>query len=295
MSPSIASVVIPACNEENTISRCLQTLLDGAHYGELEVIVVCNGCRDSTAEKALTFAERGVRVIDTAKPSKSNALNLGDAHAKHFPRLYLDADIQLHVETVRSMASLLKSDAKVLLTAPHAIVDYSASAALVRAYYRVWTQLPYFTENMIGSGVYAFSEAGRARFGKFPSIIADDEYARRMVTPEERKTSAGSFVISAPRTLKSLLAVNTRVRAGIHELAAKFPALSSNRGTNPRRSLHVIASKPLLWSDAPVYIGVMLAAEILARRNRRNRSDQVWNQDYTARGSNQVASGPPIR
>ena len=42
------SVVIPAHNEETVIGRCLAALFAGAGEGELDVVVVCNGCRDGT-------------------------------------------------------------------------------------------------------------------------------------------------------------------------------------------------------------------------------------------------------
>ena len=46
------SVIIPAHNEESVIGRCLAAMLEGAQPGELEIIVVCNGCSDRTGEKA---------------------------------------------------------------------------------------------------------------------------------------------------------------------------------------------------------------------------------------------------
>src|SRR4029453_13779336 len=87
----MTSIIIPAHNEESVIRRGLHAVLDGAAPGELEVIVVCNGCSDATADVAREFGI-AVRVIETDVPSKSNALNLGDAAATRFPRFYLEAD-----------------------------------------------------------------------------------------------------------------------------------------------------------------------------------------------------------
>ena len=56
------SVVIPAHDEEAVVGRCLAALLDGARPGELDVVVVCNGCTDATADIARGFG-RGVRVV----------------------------------------------------------------------------------------------------------------------------------------------------------------------------------------------------------------------------------------
>ena len=63
-----ASVVIPAHNEASIIDRTLSTLLENAESGEFDVVVVCNGCSDQTAEKARCY--RGVRVIEIPQASK---------------------------------------------------------------------------------------------------------------------------------------------------------------------------------------------------------------------------------
>ena len=43
------SIIIPAYNEERVIAATLKELVPGAIAGELEVIVVCNGCTDNAA------------------------------------------------------------------------------------------------------------------------------------------------------------------------------------------------------------------------------------------------------
>ena len=54
--------------------------------------VVANACTDRTAEIA---REAGVRVVEISTPGKANALRLGDAECVTFPRIYVDADIEL--------------------------------------------------------------------------------------------------------------------------------------------------------------------------------------------------------
>src|SRR5438105_4681173 len=46
------SVVVPAHDEAAVIGRCLRALTEGSDPGEVEVVVVCNGCRDDTAASA---------------------------------------------------------------------------------------------------------------------------------------------------------------------------------------------------------------------------------------------------
>ncbi|MEM7229802.1 MAG: glycosyltransferase, partial [Planctomycetota bacterium] len=103
---TIASVIIPAHNEEAVIARTLRAMLDGARPGELEIIVVCNGCTDHTAAIARTFGD-DVQVIETEVGNKAIALNLGDETATRFPRFFVDADIDLPVDSIRETARVL--------------------------------------------------------------------------------------------------------------------------------------------------------------------------------------------
>src|SRR6266853_6912404 len=91
------SVVVPAHNERSVISRTMKTMTAGALPGELEVIVVCNGCTDDTAAIAANFGSP-VRVIATKLVGKTVALNLGDKAATAFPRVYADADVHITID-----------------------------------------------------------------------------------------------------------------------------------------------------------------------------------------------------
>ena len=84
------------------IGRCLTTLLAGAEQGELEVIVVCNGCRDDTRRSHVVHAPDAM-VLELPAASKPAALNAGDRRATRFPRIYLDADVEVPVPLVREL------------------------------------------------------------------------------------------------------------------------------------------------------------------------------------------------
>ena len=282
----MVSIVVPAYNEGQTIERCLSALLEGVQPGEFEVIVVANGCKDDTADRARKFEARGVQVIETPVGSKTNALNLGDQAATGFPRFYVDADIVLTPAAIRDVAALLRDNPEIVVAAPRAQVDLRGRSVLVRSYYRVWTALPYFTEGVIGAGVYAFSKAGRKRFGEFPDIIADDEFARLQAAPHERCNATGSsFTITPPTSLRAILHINTRVRAGMYELREKFPELLANDNTNPRRSLSIIATSPELWPHAPIYLGLQFLAKLRAHRKLRSDAARVWERDESSRAT----------
>jgi hypothetical protein len=280
----VVSIIVPACNEERTIGRCLSAMLDGAAPGEFEVVVVANGCADDTAERARAFADRGVTVIETPHGSKIHALNLGDARASGFPRFYVDADIVITPAAIRDVAALLADDSTTIAAAPTPVIDVTNRSPWVRAYYKVWTSLPYFTEGAIGSGVYALSRRGRARFDSFPDIIADDEFARLQAQPHERRCSKqSSFTITPPTSLGSIVHINTRVRAGNYELREKFPELVQNNRNSPKRSLSVIARSPSLWLQMPIYLTVQFLATLRARKKLRTSAARLWERDESSR------------
>jgi glycosyltransferase involved in cell wall biosynthesis len=278
-----ASIVIPAHNEGKVVHRGLSSILESAAPGEFEIVVVCNGCSDDTAEQARRFGP-AVKVVETEVQSKIHALNLGDREVKAFPRFYVDADIQITAHAIRQVTNLLRDDSSILVAAPRAVVAYEDRPYLIRSFYRVWTRLPYFCENMVGSGVYAFSRQGRARFGEFPPVIADDEFARLTAAPQERKSASGSsFTIHPPRTVGGLLKIMTRARTGMYELKEKFPDLTANNHTDSGRTLQIIARNPALWRDAPIYLSIMLLAKLKAHRRTRRGRDLSWQRDDTSR------------
>jgi hypothetical protein len=282
----VIAVVIPAHDEGRVIERCLARLLDGAEPGELEVVVVCNGCADDTAERARRFGPP-VTVVETPIASKVAALNLGDEVVAGFPRFYVDADVELDIAAVRDVAAMLAPGSGVAVAAPRAVVAHRDRRWGVRSFYEVWTRMPYFTDDMVGSGVYAFSEEGRAGFGAFPDVIADDEVARRAVPASARRSSPRStFTIHPPRTLRGVVAIMTRARAGNVELAGALG--SGDAGTGAARTLGRIAATPATWVHAPVYLAVMALAERRARR-RAGEGNARWERDLTSRAGGATA------
>lgn len=280
----MVSVVIPAHNESRVIERCLLSLLKDAGPDELEVAVVCNGCTDDTADKARRLDDPRVTVVETPIGSKVHALNLGDKHVSGFPRFYVDADIELTIAAVREVAALLNENPGIVVAAPRPIVDTTDRSWLVRSFYRIWTRMPYFRENMIGSGVYAFSKEGRSRFDQFPDLAGDDEYARLLADPDERKaTKDATFVIHPPRTVDGLLKIMTRARAARYELEARFPDMQANRNTNAARTFRILVTSPSMWLDSPIYLWITLMAIVRAKKKIRQKAHKVWERDDTSR------------
>ncbi len=161
------SVVIPAYNEAAVVGRCIERLLEQQELGQLEIVVVPNGCRDDTAEIARGFGD-GVTVIELEQGSKINALNAGDEACTLFPRVYLDADIELSIDCLARCYDALRDGCMAVSPTAHFVTK--DSGFIIRNFYQAWMRTPYHSDgHMLGSGFYAMSEEGRARFDCFPA------------------------------------------------------------------------------------------------------------------------------
>jgi len=269
----LISVIIPAHDEGRSIARCLSVLLDGSLPGELEVVVVCNGCTDDTEGVARSFGPP-VIVLVTTDASKSHALNLGDGAASGFPRFYLDADVELSIDSVRAVAAAFRPG-EVLAAAPGLAMDVSNSSAAVRAYYRIWTRLPSVRTDLVGRGVYAVSAEGRQRFDAFPEVIADDHFIRTTFPPEARATVPScSSRVRATSTFRALVRRNVRVHAGNRQVdRAGQSALRRNGWVD------IVRTDPRRAGDTVVYLVATAAAKAGAWWATRNGQLPAWGRD----------------
>lgn len=271
-----ASIVIPAHDEERVIGRTLTAALAGTAPHEYETVVVCNGTTDATPEIAAAFD--GVRVVEIPTPSKTAALNAGDAAVSAFPRVYLDADVVLGPGALEAVVAALESGHPA--AAPRPVFDLTGLSLPCRAYYAIRSRLGYVNHHVIGAGVYAVSAEGRARFGAFPDVIADDGWVYAHFDHAERVNPPGAtFTVHPPRTLRSLYRRQVRIVAGNQQLAALGHRVEAPRPT----WRDVVRAEPRLLPAAAVYVAVTVAARVHARLRAR-RGVHGWNRDETSRG-----------
>jgi len=276
------SIIIPAHNEANVIGRCLEAMTEGAEPRELEILVVCNGCSDDTAEIARRYGD-AVKVLESPIPSKNAALNLGNQSATSYPRFFVDADIVLPLDSIRKVAEVLRSGTA-HGAAPRIRVDLEQASWPVRAYYDIWLRTPYVQEGMLGSGVYAISEEGGRRFDEFPDIIADDAFVRLLFEPGERASVEGTwFLMTPPRTLRSLIHINVRRRVGLYEMAEIHPETTKNEAANQRSEVYRFFAKPSLWPGLAVYLYAKVVCVAIYQWKARQGRQKEWNRDNTSR------------
>lgn len=274
-----ASVVLAAHDEEAVIGHTLGTLLAGTEPGELEVVVVANGCTDRTAELARRHTD--VLVLECERPSKTEALRLGDRATTAFPRVYLDADIPVGVDAVRALCAALDGPGAPLVAVPSRYVDVAGRPWPVRAYTAVHRRLPVFERGLFGRGMIALSAAGRARFDAFPDVVADDLFLDSLFADDERVRLADvSTTVAAPRRTSDLVRRLVRVRRGNAELRRGGRGVRpADRGSWLRT---VVLPRPWLAPAAVVYVALTGWAALQARRTPPAGAD-AWGRDASTR------------
>ena len=283
----LASIVIPAHNEAEVIGRCLDALFTGVEPGELEVIVVCNGCVDETAALARSSGHP-VRVIELKTASKATALREGDTAARTFPRLYLDADVVLSGSSARKVAERLNAGA--VAARPPVVYSSGQSTAPVRRYFRARSKMPSLLGALWGAGVYGLSAAGRARFGAFPDVTADDLWVNLLFEDDEVEiVDCEPVVVTVPRRTRDLMCVLRRTYKGKAENGLGFSGDNRARETTLttlRDLRRVAASGPGAALDAATYaafaarvrvglaLGTAVGAGTVAERWERDESSR---------------------
>jgi len=225
----LASIVVPACNESYVIGRLLSRLVKCAGQDEFEIIVVANGCTDDTAEVARSFGSR-VQVLSLAAASKREAVAAGNRAATVFPRVYVDADVELGAGDIRALAAVLGRPG-VLAAAPRLRLAMAGTPWPVRWYWDVWTRLPEVRQGLFGRGVVAVSEAGYERIAKLPPVFADDLAASLAFSPGERIIADDAcVVVHPPRTFGDLLRIRVRAAMGAAQVEQTEGARRRRRG-----------------------------------------------------------------
>jgi glycosyltransferase involved in cell wall biosynthesis len=276
-SMCLGSIVIPAHNEASTIERTLRPLAPLALSGELEVIVVCNGCTDATA--AIARGYPGVVVMELAEPSKPAALNAGDARASTWPRFYLDADIDISGEAVCAVLEVLRAGS-LLAARPSAVYDLQRANPVIRSYYRARNRIPSLQRGLWGAGAYALSETGHRRLGAFPPLAGDDFWVDQLFAEAEKAVlDTPPVIVRVPRDTRTLLSVMARTYGGVSRaIKVDGPAVPSSGRT--LRELAGTVRNPHTAADAAVYVAFAVCGRIAARAG--NRSSE-WRRDDSNR------------
>jgi glycosyltransferase involved in cell wall biosynthesis len=297
MSSGVCTIVVPAHNEEAVIERSLRTLCGQATARVLDIVVVCNGCTDRTADIVRAYPDPRVRLIELSQGSKTAAIRAGfeAAPASAAMVAVVDADVVLSTDAIEGLAKALDGRLP-LIAAPLLDVDLTGCSRTVRRYYAVWLSEPYVTAGVIGAGVYAVNPAGLERIITMPDVLNDDAWARARFARAERVTSSGTFTVFPARTMAPHVRRRARIVLGNRQLAAmrketgRQPAAASTQLAPPTTNA---SPKPRIAragsADQLTYWAIDKAADLLAAWRSMRGKTTVWSTDATSR----VASTTP--
>ncbi len=119
----LLTVVVPAYNSEDYLSGCLDTI---PMLPEIEVIIVDDGSKDSTAQIAQDFASRYtnvVRVISKPNGGHGSAINAGLAEARGRYLKVLDSDDHFDTEVALELIEAIRTHSGVDLFVTNFIYD----------------------------------------------------------------------------------------------------------------------------------------------------------------------------
>jgi cellulose synthase/poly-beta-1,6-N-acetylglucosamine synthase-like glycosyltransferase len=99
----VVSVVMVARNEAERIPAKIQNLLACDYPGELEVIVVCDGCEDATADVSRRYGGERVRTIESDRCGKAEGLNQGVVAANGAIVVFADVRQEFEPDAIRQL------------------------------------------------------------------------------------------------------------------------------------------------------------------------------------------------
>ncbi|HLC85534.1 MAG TPA: dolichyl-phosphate beta-glucosyltransferase [Candidatus Nanoarchaeia archaeon] len=233
------SIVIPAYNEEARIGTTMKEVLSWIDQQDLDVdiIVIDDGSKDQTVEKARQIADKRVSVVSYhPNQGKGFAIKTGVKHATKDLVLFLDADHSIPISHLNEFISqlkdaqvvigskALKSTEKIKKQKPHREILGRCFNLLVR----IITGLR-FKDTQCGFKLFTKEAAKRifanVRVRRFSFDVEALYLAKKFgfkvkempITLTERETSRVSIVFDSLSMLKDVLLIRLRDIAGLYE------------------------------------------------------------------------------
>jgi cellulose synthase/poly-beta-1,6-N-acetylglucosamine synthase-like glycosyltransferase len=234
------TILIPAYNEEKVLARTIYTVLE-ATYPDKEIIVIDDGSKDHTYRVAMSYENKGVKVIHRPNGGKSTALNHGLLFASGEIIVVVDADSQICKNTlielikpfrnpeVAAVAGNIKVLNRVNWITNCQALDYIASINIYRRALDVFGSVTVVPGAL---GAYRRETIQSGGFYDPDTLVEDfDVTVKALKTGQivQASTSAVSYT-EAPRTLNDLVKQRLRWYRG------NFQALWKHRDvlTNSR-------------------------------------------------------------
>jgi hypothetical protein len=221
-------------------------------------------------------------VLELSQPSKAEAMRAGNKVTRVFPRVHLDADVQLSGADVVRLVRPIVEDG-VLATAPRRTLPRDRASRPVRWYYDVWEQLPQVRNGLFGRGAIALSREGHRRVFALPEVMGDDLVISEAFEADEcRVVEEAEVRVLPPLNLRDLLRRRVRVATG-NTQASTAGLRRPESVTRPSVLLRLVVGRPRLAVRLPVFLTVALVARFHSRSAVRSGDFSTWLRDESSR------------
>jgi len=255
------SIIVPAYNEEVTISSCIESMLN-LDYPSYEVIVVDDGSKDKTFNEASKFLTNGVQVIRQENTGKPGAINTGIKKASGDIIITVDADSRLHPSALKWISRRFSKNQRLGAVAGNVKIDRSRSVL------KILQSLEYTTSINLGrksqsllhcvmivpGAIAALKTEALHKVGYFSSdtFAEDFDITMRILQAGyhvEYESRAVAFT-QAPESIEDLLKQRRRWNRGIIQVLAKYQCMYMN----PKYGLTGLVGVPYMWFEQGSYI-----------------------------------------
>ena len=210
-------------------------------------------------------------------------MRLSEDYARGFPRLFIDADVELGTDDARALAAAL-AEPGILAVAPDRTHTVDGRSWVVRSYYDIWERLPVVQNGLFGRGVFGVSELGHRRLATMPQAMSDDLIASVAFTSTERKVVSGArVVVHPPVTTGDLIRCRVRALTGTVQLQRQLPEPVAEARTSTADLVGIVRSAPRTAPRMAIFLAVTLWTRLKARRALRTGDFATWLRDESSR------------
>lgn len=111
----LLSVVVPVYNAENTLNRCIQSIL-GQSYTNFELILIDDGSTDSSLQICKQYTDSRVRIISISNSGVSHARNVGIDSSQGKLITFVDSDDYLRTDHFDNLIKGYSNDIQLSIT-----------------------------------------------------------------------------------------------------------------------------------------------------------------------------------
>ncbi len=265
------SIIVPAYNEEITISSCIESMLS-LNYPCYEVIVVDDGSSDNTSGEASKFVDKGVKVIRQKNTGKPGAINTGIKNVSGEVVITVDADSKLHPDALKWISRRFSKNHRLGAVAGNVKIERP------KGFLKILQSLEYTTAINLGRksqsllhcvmivpGAIAALKVNVLReVGYFPQDTFAEDFDITMKILQagyhvEYESRAIAFT-QAPESIEDLLKQRRRWYRGMAQVLAKYQRMY----LNPKYGVAGMLGVPYMWLElGSCLINIILLCTLL--------------------------------